>query len=136
MLDLNLQPSRRELRQFAVISLVGFAAIGCLLRWKFDLTTAATVMWVLAPVIAVLGLAIPIAVKPLYVGLIIVSYPIGWVISHLVLGLAFYGVITCIAFIFRLLGRDVLGRTFDRSATSYWVPRQPTTDMRRYFRQF
>ena len=56
--------------------------------------------------------------------------------SAIVLSLVAVGGALVLAIVFRLLGRDVLGTTFDRSAATYWVPRQPTTDVRRYFRQF
>ena len=133
--SLNLKPTPRELRQFAVICLVGLALVGVVLRWRFGLHTAPVVLAVLAPLIAGAGLAAPQAVRPLYVALVIVTYPIGWVISHLVLALTFYVVFAGIGLIFRLLGRDVLGRRFDPSAATYWVRRRPVTDVRRYFRQ-
>ena len=136
MMTLNLKPPRRELRQFALICLVGFALLGGVLRWRFGFQTAPVVLWILAPVVAGLGLAAPVAVKPLYVALMVAAFPIAWVVSHIMLGITYYGIITGIAVIFRLIGRDALGRKFDRRATTYWIQRRPTTDMSRYFRQF
>lgn len=136
MMELNLNPSRRELRQFAVISLFGFALIGLVLWWRFEARTAATVLWTLAPLVGVVGLVVPPAIKPLYVGMMVAGYPIGFVVSHVVLGITFYLVFTTIALIFRLIGRDPLHRTFDPAAETYWITRKPTTDARRYFRQF
>jgi hypothetical protein len=36
----------------------------------------------------------------------------------------------------RLMGRDSLGRKFDRSTATYWTPHDPGTDSDRYFKQF
>ena len=50
---------------------------------------------------------------------------LGKVISPVVLGVLFFVVFTPISLFMRLFGRDILGRNFDRSATSYWVIRSP-----------
>ena len=78
----------------------------------------------------------PRANLPLYVGLTVLTYPIGYVVSHVVMGLVFFGMLTPLALIFRLIGRDVLHRSFDESSKSYWVDSKPVKDPRRYFRQF
>jgi hypothetical protein len=64
------------------------------------------------------------------------ALPIGWTISHLVLGAVYYLVLTPIGLVMRLLGRDPMQRRFDRSAKSYWIERTPRTDPSRHFRQF
>lgn len=64
------------------------------------------------------------------------ALPIGWTISRVVMGAAYYGVITPIGVIMRLLGRDALSLRFDRSAESYWVVRRRGTDAGRYLRQW
>jgi hypothetical protein len=48
----------------------------------------------------------------------------------------FYGVLTPIGLLMRLFGRDPLNRTFDRSATSYWIEHDPGSDLDRYFQQY
>lgn len=59
------------------------------------------------------------------------------VVSHLLMGLIFYLVITPTALVLRAIGRDVLRRRFDPSTDSYWIHRegQPESDsdMRRQF---
>ena len=90
--------------------------------------------------IGVLG-ALAIWVAPtlgrrLYVGWMLAAAPVGWTISHLVLGAVFYLVLFPIGWVMRLVGRDPLHRTFDREARSYWIERDGRSEPARYFRQF
>jgi len=57
-------------------------------------------------------------------------------VSHLVMAIIFYGVLTPIGLAMRLGGRDPLHRKFDRAAGSYWVDRRRPADVKRYFKQF
>jgi len=66
----------------------------------------------------------------------VLAFPIGWVISQIMLLLMFYVVLTPVAWIFRLRGRDMLQRKPAPARASYWVPKESPTDLRRYFRQY
>ena len=50
---------------------------------------------------------------------------LGRIISPLVMGLIFFGVVTPIAVIARWRGVDPMRRRFDPAAKSYWIERQP-----------
>ena len=50
---------------------------------------------------------------------------LGWVNTRLVLGLIFFGLVTPMALVFRLTGRDPMERALDPHATTYRVPRRP-----------
>ena len=47
------------------------------------------------------------------------------IVSPVILGIMFFGVITPVALLLRLAGKDLLRTKFDRDATSYWIPREP-----------
>lgn len=83
--------------------------------------------------------AITAASKPagttLYRAWMVAFRPVGWSVSFLLLAGVYYAILTPTGLLMRALGRDPMERTIDRSATSYWVRRQPVTDPRRYFRQ-
>jgi len=83
--------------------------------------------------LSICGLAVPDVIRPVYLVLIRLSFPIGWVSSHLILLVAYYLVITPIGFLIRL-AHDPMNRSFDRSSGSYWVAREQP-DRRSYFRQ-
>src|SRR5204863_7614358 len=62
--------------------------------------------------------------------------PAEWLVSQVVTAVVYYGVFTPVGLLFRLIGRDVLRRQFDRDAETYWKPVDAPPDARRYFRQF
>ena len=97
---------------------------------------APAVLWALAVLVSAVGLAFPAAIKPVYLLWMGASFPIGWTVSHILLGVTYFGLFTLVAGIFRLIGRDALARRLDRGAATYWVRRSPPADVARYFKQF
>ena len=145
LLVVNLHPTRRELRQFGVIALVAFGLLGGWILWRgtlfgIDLGTAgpiiAYVLWGVGLVSGVLSAVAPAANRLLYVAMIVLTYPIGFVVSHVILAFVFYGIITPIGLVFRLTGRDALRRKFEPDAASYWIAHREPGSVERYFRQF
>jgi hypothetical protein len=78
----------------------------------------------------------PERLLPIYRVFVVVAFPIGWVLSHLILALIFYAVFTPIGLAMRLLGRDPMHRKWDPDAKSYWVPHKAKNKREDYFRQF
>ena len=72
----------------------------------------------------------------LFIALSCVTLPIGWVMNFVVLLVFYFLLITPLGLIFRLIGRDVLGKRFDPDAKSYWQPHRCPESAERYFRQF
>jgi hypothetical protein len=124
-------PSARTLRQFAGLWLI---CIG-LMAWRLGHTGGAFLA-VLAVSFGVAGLVRPVCVRPLFVALTVLTLPVGWVVSNVLLVVVFYGVLTPIGFLFRLQGRDVLDRRFRPDRESYWEPKAQPADLARYFRSF
>jgi hypothetical protein len=145
MLDINLNPPKKDLRNFGFVALVAFALIGGLVYWKrglfgFDLgeatETVSYVLWGLGLLSGLFSLAMPAANRALYVTLTVITYPIGFVVSHVVMAVIFFVIITPVGLLFRVLGRDPLHRKLDRSAESYWEPHVARKDKASYFKQF
>ena len=136
VLDIKWNPTRRELRQFGGLCLVFFGLIAAYAYYRHDASTVASVLAGLAVVLGTLGLLAPSALKPVFVGWMIAAFPIGWTISHLLLGSLYYLVLTPIGLILRLVGYDPMHREFDAKADTYWVEREQVQDVGRYFRQF
>jgi hypothetical protein len=134
--DLQLPPTPRVLRQFAaawLVILLAWAAQQGLARGH---RTAALVLGALAVAAGLPGLLAPAAIRWLYVGCMIVAFPVGWVVSQVLLGLLFYGVMTPVALFFRWRGRDPLHRAPPGNRASCWAPKTQPRDVRRYFRQY
>jgi hypothetical protein len=135
LLDINWNPGRRELRQFAGLWILFFALVGAYCRWVSASPTAATVFWIVA-VFGLVGLVAPGVMRPIYLVWMALALPIGWTVSHLVLVLVYYGVLTPVGFAMRLFGYDPMKRSYDRSAKSYWVDHDPAAEPSRYFKQY
>lgn len=137
LIEINSQPSRKDLRNFATIALVATALVALVLH----LLKGLSLQW--SAIIFAVGLSIFLIslistrlTRIIYVGLIVATLPIGYVVSFTVLAAFYFLLLTPLALIFRLVGRDTLGRKFDPDADSYWVRRQPPQSLDRYFRQF
>jgi hypothetical protein len=136
MMRIDRDPGRRELAVFAAVLPLTFALAGLVVGHRLGLTSVRYGVWVAGAACTAAYFAVPRLRRPLYVGMSAAVYPIGWLLSHVVLLTVFLFVVTPMALLLRALGRDPLQRRFDPSATSYWVPHQPAGDPRRYFQQF
>jgi hypothetical protein len=133
--DISFTPSARTLRQFAGLCFFFFGLLAGLEIHR-DRPSLAAVFAVLGVVVGFSGLLKPALIRPVYVGAIVVTFPIGWTVSKLVLACLFYGVFTPVGLLFRLLGRDALGRGYRPALESYWALKSMPTDPHRYFRPF
>lgn len=137
MITINKDPSRRQLRQFAGLVFPLFCGlVGLIAFYRFGAPRVAYGLWGFGVVAGALGLIwLPVA-RWLYLGLIYATYPIGFVVSHVMLLILYYLVLTPIGLVLRLLGKDPLGKRPDPGASTYWQPHDQVTDVERYFRQF
>ncbi len=135
MIALELKPSAKQLRVFGAAALVFFGLMGWWLHAHAH-PNWALAFWVIAAVSGVAALVWPKASLPLYWALTLIAFPLGVVLSYAMLGVMWYVVMTLVALIFRLLGKDPLERKWDRSAKSYWKTYPKTTSRERYFSQF
>ncbi len=83
-----------------------------------------------------LSLVWPKGNRALYTMLALVSFPIGFVLSYVIMAALFYLVITPVGLGLRLLGRDPLGRHGLSDADTYWVAPPPARGEESYFRRF
>ena len=126
----------RQLRQFAATLLaVTVAAVGLRVVRHQPATWPVLAAVLVAGATGIAGLVRPSFVDRPYRVLAMATKPIGWVVSEALLLVLYFGVITPIAFLGRLTGRDRLQRAIDLRAHSYWVPRQDAGEQARYFRQ-
>jgi hypothetical protein len=145
MIELDLRPDLRRLRQFGWLAAGVFGVLAGWARWRghvvgIDLgDSAVTVSLVFGTVAAVSGLFSllwPLGNRLLYVAMSLVAWPIGTVVSYTMMVILFYLVITPVGLFFRLVGRDALNRRVDASLPSYWVEHRTPASVERYFRQF
>ena len=136
MLPINWNPAARELRSFSRLWFPLFVAvIGSVLRWRFHLPEAALWVWGIGALAVVAALADRRIACAIFVGLMVVTYPIGLVVSTVALGLLFYLVFAPLGWGMRLAGRDPL-RLHTRGEASEWHPISHDEDAQRMFRQY
>ena len=134
--DLPLKPTARALRQFAGAWLIIFLAAGAhryVVRGQHQVGIAVGVM---ALMVGGIGLIRPAVVRWLFVGATVLAFPIGWVVSQIMLALMYYGIITPLAVWFRIRGRDLLCRKPAPNRPSFWTPKSTPENMGAYFRQY
>jgi hypothetical protein len=137
LIKLNTNPTQGELRQFAGIWLPAAMAVLAWIAWKkFDAPNFAVGLVCVAGVLSILGLVWPAVVRYVWIAWMVAVFPIGWVVSHLLLAAIYYLCITPIGLMLRVCGIDPMQRKFDRAATTYWITRDPNTDKSSYFKQF
>jgi hypothetical protein len=130
-------PGRKELRSFGKIALIATALISILLY----LLKGLAVQWALTIfgigfVIFLCSLACLKLARIIYISLMAATLPIGFAVSFILLSAFYFLLLTPLALVFRLIGRDPLHRKIDSAANSYWVTRSPPRALDRYFQQF
>ncbi len=135
--EINWHPKQQQLRNFgkialiatAVISLLLFALKGVAIQWALIIFAAGLIIFLSS----VISLRLT---RAIYVALTVVTFPIGLAVSFVLLAAFYFLLLTPLGLLFRLTGRDVLGRKFDSTAESYWQRRKPPESAERYFHQF
>ena len=133
LVEINTNPTDRQLRQFGWIS---FLALPLLVWLWVGTMLAVTIAAGAGMVLALVGQIIPQWLKPVFVVLVLISMPIGLVVGELLLLLLFMLVFTPMAIVFRVIGRDALMRKRPENVSTFWVDRKPVADVRRYYRQW
>ena len=137
VVNINTDPTRRELKQFGFIWMGFVAFFGVIAFFKFDNPSLARGLWVAAVVVPVVGWVFPRFMRWVFLGMSYLAWPIGFVVSHVVLAMVYYLVLTPIGLLTRLFGYDSMKRGFDSEATSYWSERPASAaEATSYFRQF
>lgn len=137
LVSLNLKPSEKQLKDFAFVALIMFNLVGLVL-FSLD-KISGHAYWAFAIVgilIYALGRISIKLIKPIFLLITILTFPIGWFVNHLVMALFYYGIISGVGLIFRVLKRDPLCRKFDSNTDTYWIPATKERPAKDYFRQF
>ena len=133
LVEINRDPTNRQLRQFGVICLFALPFVGWI--WGAGLQIIG-LLALLGLLLAIAGAALPSAVKPVFLALTIVAMPIGMVIGELAMLIIFFGVFLPFGLVFRILRRDALQLTLTKQAKSYWQTKKQPNGATSYYRQF
>lgn len=118
--------SKKDLRNFGLIMAGMFILIfGLLIPWIWSAASYPRWPWIVAAVFAVLGLATPAVLSPVYRIWMKIGHVLGWINTRIILGVVFYGMFMPMGFVMRLLGKDPMARKFDKNAKTYRVASKP-----------
>jgi hypothetical protein len=117
----QLATGPRELRKFGLMVGGVLLLLGGFSLWRHG----AAWPWLVAPgtLLVFLGFLAPVALKQIYVGWMVLAFTLGLGVSTVLLTLFFFLVVTPIARVARLCGKDFLSLRLDPHAKSYWLTR-------------
>jgi hypothetical protein len=137
LIEIDWNPKSKQLQNFGKIALAATFIISFLLY----LLKGVAIQWVL--IICAFGIIIFIIskislklTKLIYLGMILLTMPIGWVVSFILMAAFYFLLLAPLGLFFRLICRDPLYRKFDPTAKSYWMSRRPPKGLEQYFHQF
>ena len=132
LIDINWNPSSRQLRQFGVACVLALPLIGWL--WGLAGQTIG-ILVVIGCLLCVIGFAFPSLLKPVFVGLTVLVAPIGIVVGELTMLIIYYGVFLPMSIVFKILNRDALQLKIQLDRKSYWQSKKKPSSVASYFRQ-
>jgi large-conductance mechanosensitive channel len=113
---------KKGLRDFGLITGALFAGIfGLLLPWQFEWQWPIW-PWIVFAVLAVMAIATPMQLRPIYRIWMRFGLAIGSVISRIILGLVFFLLVTPLGIMMRATGKDPMNRQLDSSLDTYREP--------------
>ena len=137
LIEIDWNPKSKQLQNFGKIALAASVIISLLLY----LLKGVAIQWCLiifavGCIIFIISMISLKLTKMIYLGMILLTMPIGWVVSFILMAAFYYLLLAPLGLFFRLIGRDPLYRRFDPTAKSYWMSRQPPKGPEQYFHQF
>jgi hypothetical protein len=113
---------RKGLREFGLVTGGILAALfGLFFPWVFGRPIPYW-PWVIAGVLAAWALAAPITLRPVYRAWMRLALVLSRITTPIIMAVVYFVVITPVAFVMRIVGRDPMARRFDPSAKSYRIP--------------
>ena len=137
MIEINRNPSRRELLVFGFLLVVFTGVLGLVTHFVWNSPVVARWIWIGGAGLSLLHFAVPPLRRFVYLGWMYAAFPIGWTISHVFLTIVYFGVVTPTGLLLRLFGYDSMSRKDQPDGrTTYWESCGAPDDRKRYFRQF
>jgi hypothetical protein len=114
----RIKITKEEIRKFGIVIGIILLIIGVILLWKRNIYYP--ILMIIGIFLFVGGLSIPIILKPIYIIWMIFATIMGWLMTRFILSLLFYGLITPISLIARLMGKKFIYLRWDKINNSYW----------------
>lgn len=114
----NIKSGKSDIRKFGITIGLFLMILAGFLFWRGK--ESFEIFLISGPVLLVLGLTIPVVLKPIYWIWMVLAVILGWIMTRVILSLLFYVVITPIGLFSRLSGNKFLDLKWDKSKDTYW----------------
>ncbi|MBI3591344.1 MAG: hypothetical protein HY094_08230 [Candidatus Melainabacteria bacterium] len=114
----NIKSSKKELREFEFTLSLAFAVLAGLLFWRGK--SCYYYFFVLSILLLSSGLLFPVLLKPIQKIWMTIALILGFVMTRVILFILFYLILSPVALISRLLGKQFLDSKVDKNRNSYW----------------
>ena len=127
---------KKQQRNFGLVMAVAITVLG-LIRWGLHREGPPLAFFTVAGAFLVLGLVAPRVLRPVLVVWLKFALVLNWLMTRVLLTVAFFGMIVPTRAIMRVFGKDPLNRAWDADAPTYWEePEEQPTEFDRYLNQF
>lgn len=140
---MNIDTENSEIRNFSFIIGLALIILNALFfiikKWAYIkpyIGLGTELVFLIAIIIMAVGILIPQLLKPLFKLWTGFSNFLGNLNTKIILGLIFYIVITPMAFLLRLKGKDYLKLKFDKTAKTYWEDKKEKFDKNTLLKQY
>lgn len=141
MIDIDTS-DKREQRNFGLLMAFAIPLIGMLrfgLRWRGadEMPALPLYYFITGLLFATLALLAPRSLKPLFDSWIKLATILNFLVTHIVLSIAFFFTVVPIGILMRITGNDPLDRALDADANTYWQDAEsPADDPEGYTKQY
>jgi hypothetical protein len=135
LIPLNTNPSRSQLLQFGVAWALFFGGAAALAAWRGS-PALAWPLGALAIVLPLVGSVFPSVLRVLFVAVSLVTFPIGFAVSQVILAVVYFLVLTPIGLVLRWLKPGFFPTAPDKSLPTHWRPRSEPRPAADYFKTY
>lgn len=118
----NIDLSKESLRKFGRVMFLCLTSIGLILFIKHK--PAFKIWWFLGIMFLLIAQISPLSLKCIYLIWMRAGFCLGWINSRIILLIIYYLVITPMALLAKLFGKDFLGLKIEKNKQSYWIKRE------------
>jgi hypothetical protein len=128
----DIRKGSAELRRFGLVVGTGFACVGAFWIWRGKFAHVSPVFVGIGALLLAAAAIAPRTLALPHRAWMALGDRLGVVMTHVILFILFFAVVTPIAVVLRLAGRDLLGRR-EKSRSSYWTDYSPRQRDRRHY---
>ena len=114
----NIKSEKSDLRKFGITVGTILMIIAGFLFWNEK--ESFQIFLKVGTILFVLGIAIPVILKPIYWIWMIFATILGWIMTRVILSLLFYVIFTLIGLILRSFGKQFIELKWDKTDSTYW----------------